>query len=502
MNIKTHLLIIDDDQVASQLLSDGLRHWGYRVSVAHDGVAGLLIAQRETPDLIILDVMMPGMDGYEVCRQLKANSDTRNILILMLTSIRIESHDKIEGLNLGADDYLAKPYDKEELAARLKALLRRSSVPPYSIPEGICIFSLTCKPEQHIDIRIKGTVSLHASSEELLHVKSDDSARGADQVPYHNWRFNSKHWGEVLYDAIFVKHPEVLSTFKQSMGTVSKESNLHLNFESPRDFLRVPLEFLVDVLGQGQNHLSLQHPLTRSIMNVRTNRTAISPEFLNDIWRKKETLKILLIGSNTAPFIPAVDDEIKVLGCELKGLFEAKRIPTQLKIIPTKKATYEVIRRELHNCKHHIVHYAGHGTHDHVSPENSHLFFWEKENMQGKVVPMSASELHMLLNSSDVRFVYLSCCWAAKTGEPSALLDDDFLGVADSVVQARVPSVLSFRWAVSDDGAKQLALSFYRSLAYHGQIDTALLDARYEVATKNRDDMTWLSPVLIMQGSP
>ena len=79
------------------------------------------------------------------------------------------------------------------------------------------------------------------------------------------------------------------------------------------------------------------------------------------------------------------------------------------------------------------------------------------------------------------------------------LLDDDFLGIADSLVQASVPAVLGYRWPVSDSGATTLALAFYKSLAKQGQIDTALLDARCKVAAQDRDDITWLSPILIMQ---
>jgi CHAT domain-containing protein len=94
----------------------------------------------------------------------------------------------------------------------------------------------------------------------------------------------------------------------------------------------------------------------------------------------------------------------------------------------------------------------------------------------------------------------LSCCSGSRTGAPDKLLDDDFLGIADGIIHAGVPSVLGFRWPVSDDGAITLALAFYESLARQGHLDTALLDARREVAMQDRDDITWLSPILIMQG--
>jgi CHAT domain-containing protein len=105
----------------------------------------------------------------------------------------------------------------------------------------------------------------------------------------------------------------------------------------------------------------------------------------------------------------------------------------------------------------------------------------------------------MLLRDSNVRFVYLSCCRGTTTSAAANLVDNDFLGIADGIIHAGVPAVLGFRWPVSDSGAKTLALEFYTSLAKQGQLDTALLDARREVATRNRDDITWLSPILIMQ---
>ena len=110
---------------------------------------------------------------------------------------------------------------------------------------------------------------------------------------------------------------------------------------------------------------------------------------------------------------------------------------------------------------------------------------------------MAVSELKILLKGSRVRFIYLSCCLGAKTADSLKLLDDDFLGLAEGLIQAGVPSVLAFGWPVSD--IETLAIRFYESLASQGRIDTALLPARQEVAAHDRDDITWLSPILIMQ---
>jgi CHAT domain-containing protein len=145
-----------------------------------------------------------------------------------------------------------------------------------------------------------------------------------------------------------------------------------------------------------------------------------------------------------------------------------------------------------------IIHYAGHGWYEPESPEKSSIYFWTEENRQGDVVPMRATELRMLLEHSGARLVYLSCCYGTASSGKVTLLDDDFLGLADAAVQAGVPSVLGFRWPVSDNGARQLALAFYKSLLAQGSPEFALWNARCELAI-DRDDTTWLSPILVHQ---
>jgi two-component system sensor histidine kinase/response regulator len=116
------ILIVDDEADTVELLKKRLRFEGYDTLEAHDGVQCLEQAVTGSPDLIILDVMMPHMDGYEVCRRLKANRRTASIPVLMLTARR-EVENKVSGLALGAQDYLTKPFDFKELSARIKSLL-------------------------------------------------------------------------------------------------------------------------------------------------------------------------------------------------------------------------------------------------------------------------------------------------------------------------------------------------------------------------------------------
>jgi DNA-binding response OmpR family regulator len=117
----THVLLIDDDELITRPLAAALQQSGYQVTVAHTGRRGLELALVEKPDVVILDVLMPAMDGWQVCQALRQHS---TVPILMLTALG-EEVDRILGLELGADDYLTKPFSTRELQARLRALLRR-----------------------------------------------------------------------------------------------------------------------------------------------------------------------------------------------------------------------------------------------------------------------------------------------------------------------------------------------------------------------------------------
>src|SRR5438270_2234380 len=121
------VLVIDDEENIIEFIKLGLRYEGFQVDSAPDGPQGVAAAQRINPDLIILDWMLPGgMDGLDVCRRLRTNPTTGNIPVLMLTA-KDEVHDRVTGLETGADDYLTKPFSFEELVARIRAILRRQS---------------------------------------------------------------------------------------------------------------------------------------------------------------------------------------------------------------------------------------------------------------------------------------------------------------------------------------------------------------------------------------
>ncbi|AFM42625.1 response regulator with CheY-like receiver domain and winged-helix DNA-binding domain [Desulfosporosinus acidiphilus SJ4] len=122
------ILVVDDEEPIQELLRFNLEKEGYQVRVAKDGPEALANLEKEQPDLLVLDVMLPGMDGLEVCRRLRLNPKYQQLPIIMLTA-KGEEIDKVLGLELGADDYMTKPFSPRELLARIKARLRRLTIP-------------------------------------------------------------------------------------------------------------------------------------------------------------------------------------------------------------------------------------------------------------------------------------------------------------------------------------------------------------------------------------
>ena len=157
----TRILVIEDEERIRQFLQRGLTYENYRVDVATDGSTGLALARENSPDLVILDWMLPGMDGLEVCRRLRAAG---SMPILMLTA-KDSVSDRVQGLDAGADDYLVKPFSFDELLARLRALLRRATP---SQPEVLRFADLTLDTGTRQAFRGERAVELTAKEYELL----------------------------------------------------------------------------------------------------------------------------------------------------------------------------------------------------------------------------------------------------------------------------------------------------------------------------------------------
>lgn len=131
------ILVIDDDSAINELIKINLELSGYSVVQALDGIEGFAIAKQEKPSLIILDVMMPDVDGYTVAQRVRMNPELKDVPILMLTALS-QLNDKIRGFDIGVDDYLVKPFEMEELLVRVRALLKRSR----QIPDSVAVKEL------------------------------------------------------------------------------------------------------------------------------------------------------------------------------------------------------------------------------------------------------------------------------------------------------------------------------------------------------------------------
>ena len=181
------ILLVEDDVAIARSLKEGLEDEAYAVDVAHDSDEGYRTATADDYDVIILDVMLPEMNGYEVCRALR--KDGNQTPILMLTA-RDAERDIVEGLDMGADDYLAKPFSFEVLLARLRALLRR---PNEKLEEVLRVGDLTLDPSLKKVTRAAQEISLTAKEYAVLEylMRNADKVLSKEQIISHVWDFDA-----------------------------------------------------------------------------------------------------------------------------------------------------------------------------------------------------------------------------------------------------------------------------------------------------------------------
>jgi two-component system, OmpR family, alkaline phosphatase synthesis response regulator PhoP len=172
----TEILVIEDERDIVETLEYNLKKEGYKVAKAYDGLAGLRMAEEKIPALVLLDLMLPGLDGLEVCRRIKKNPKTSAVPVIMLTAKGSET-DKVVGLELGADDYIVKPFSIKELIARIKTILRRYEKPAEK-PAAIVKFKeLEIDTDKH-EVKAAGKlVELTAKEFQLLYYLAENKER-------------------------------------------------------------------------------------------------------------------------------------------------------------------------------------------------------------------------------------------------------------------------------------------------------------------------------------
>jgi len=160
-----HIVVIEDEDAIANAVAVRLRGEGYEVAVASDGRNGIELVEREKPDLVILDVMLPGIDGLEVCRRIQRE---RPVPVLMLTALDTET-DLLVGLGVGADDYMTKPFSPREMVARVKALLRRVERSQYSSEKKVTVLDVDLDPATRQVKRKQQEVHLTPTEFDLLY---------------------------------------------------------------------------------------------------------------------------------------------------------------------------------------------------------------------------------------------------------------------------------------------------------------------------------------------
>ncbi|MFA5437189.1 MAG: response regulator [Candidatus Omnitrophota bacterium] len=188
--MKDTVLIVEDEKDIAKMIDYNLKKEGYKTIIANDGEDALDAAITKLPGLILLDLMLPGLSGLDVCKELKAERKTASIPIIMLTAKSQES-DKIVGLELGADDYVTKPFSPRELIARIKALLRRSKEKE-KLPEVLKIGGL-CLDFSRIEVTVKDKPAILTSKEfELLKtlIKAKGRVLSRDYLLDNIWGFD------------------------------------------------------------------------------------------------------------------------------------------------------------------------------------------------------------------------------------------------------------------------------------------------------------------------
>lgn len=203
---KKKILIVDDEKELIRLVSFHMTIVGYEALSAKDGLEALQICKQNKPDLIILDIMLPRIDGWEVCRRLKQDPQTRNIPIIMLSALA-EVNDKLKGFNLGTDDYVTKPFSPRELVVRVKRVLARTETgPPVSpaIKQGM---ALTEKEKSILSLLVNNAGRV------LSHSKILDAVWGQDNVvEYGNIDVHIRHLREKLEKD--PENPQFIKTIK------------------------------------------------------------------------------------------------------------------------------------------------------------------------------------------------------------------------------------------------------------------------------------------------
>ncbi|MTI49028.1 winged helix-turn-helix domain-containing protein [Sporosalibacterium faouarense] len=199
------VLVVDDEEHIVELIKFNLEGNGYEVIEAYDGIRAIELAKNEKIDIVILDLMLPGTDGIEVCRTLRKDPSTEKLPIIMLTA-KSEETDKVLGLEIGADDYITKPFSVRELIARMKAVLRRSKDDKKEEKKIIEIHDIIIDVEKHEVTRNNEKVELTLKEFELLRILAENRGKVLSRNMLLDEVWGYDYFGETRTVDVHIRH--------------------------------------------------------------------------------------------------------------------------------------------------------------------------------------------------------------------------------------------------------------------------------------------------------
>jgi len=398
MTKRIQVLIVDDLEDWRVALSGLLTEEGYDVHSAASRIKALDAFDAKRFDVAVLDVRLDDSDeanqeGLILMHEIKERRPSVAVIILTgyaSTEMVREALGPDAGENSPAFGFLEKT-EIDQLPEYIKRVAQRQRLPTFE-PSQECEITVSLEPGQRLLVRGRGSIRFTYTSANPLSLDPARFARWGSErmMSTADRRFLIKDVGRELYRLLFEQHSAVLNGYHRALGRTKINQYLHLVFESTRDLAGLPLEFIFS--DEAGDYLTLLHPMVRQIRGVVTRREPISAELIRRLASSGEKLRVLLLVSNTEPRIDLIDK----IGEELVDLLSPLNW-LDLTHVRTEAATYSAVQRMLRGCKHHIVHYVGHGVFHEGSPEQSRLFFWEDSNRSGNIKPMTGNELRWLL---------------------------------------------------------------------------------------------------------
>jgi CheY-like chemotaxis protein len=483
------ILVVDDEAKNVKLLEALLLPRGYQVVTAANGAEALQQVQRQRPDLILLDVMMPILDGFEVCKRLKDNADTRLIPVVIMTALD-QVEDRIRGVEAGADDFLTKPVHRDELLARIRtslrlkrtiddklSLLQQSREPAASAP--LCLTILRQGEALAMDLTESDPVVPRGQlplEESLLTEIGEELARITTLAN------TSTVLGTVGAPGL-ASLPEGLGTALQQLGGLifsllfPASARQKLTNAAPGDlFLRldeqlvhVPWELAFD----GQDFLLTKFRIGRQVLTQQPlmSRSARHPRVSN-------RLKMLLIVDPTET-LPAATEEAEHL-CSLLDACSN----LEATVLGGKRLRKLELLQALSECD--LVHYAGHARFDAAQPSRSG---WVLHN-----AVLTASELSRVAHPP--LLVFANACQAGATTpwQANAIYEGQAFGIGSAFLLAGTQNYIGTFCVIHDAHSTDFAADFYRQLLQGQQLGEALAVARHKARQMaDRSGLLWAS---------